>query len=195
VSLVLLIVSGSASAVPSTREFTPESAEKQAIFQQARKDVYPKQARQHPERYAHDSIAWAGIVKDTELFQSKFGPAVKVLIQHHYFDWLENHGAQPEVFFLSPRGEGEFMIIIRPDEGLSNNQVRQLIPAGTMVVVVGRLYARSAQFKDKPLAVITQFFQFLDKKRYRTDVFDYGREGEPIKRVQGGKFWGTYGPK
>src|SRR5216683_3245535 len=88
----------------SSRPYEPGSPAGQEAYKKARKDIYPRQVRQNPTRYGDDTMAWAGIVKDVALFQSDYGPAVRVLIEHRYFDWIEDHGAQPEVYFLSPRG-------------------------------------------------------------------------------------------
>lgn len=87
------------------------------------------------------------------------------------------------------------MIITKPDKALSQSEVAQLIPNGTMVVVVGQVDVRLAKDQTKPLVVLTRHYQFIDQKMYRADVFDYGREGEPIQRVQNGEFWKQYGPK
>lgn len=193
--LVVTTVGLAACAGYWSRPYTPNSPAGQEAYKTARKDIYPKQVRQNPTRYSDDTIAWAGIVKSAELFQSDYGPAVRVLIEHRYFDWIEDHGAQPEVYFLSPRGEGEFMIIVKPEKQFGEKGMGQLIPAGTMAIAVGQIHAKSAQDKTRPLALLTRYFQFIDRKWYRTDVLDYGRENEPIKKVEGGEYWRKYGPK
>jgi hypothetical protein len=192
----LLVVSTGlvACATYSSRPYAPNSSADQEVYVKARKNIYPQQVKQDPARYSNETIAWAGIVKKVELFQSDYGPAVSVLIEHRYFDWIEDHGAQPEVFFLSPRGEGEFMIIVKPEKQVEEKEISRLIPVGTMVIAVGKIYVKAAQDKTRPLALLTQYFQFIDRKWYRTDVFDYGRENEPMKKVQGGEYWKKYGP-
>lgn len=142
--------------------------------------------------YGDETIAWAGVVKDVEIFQSRYGPAVKIQIEHRYFDWIEDHGAQPEVFFLSPRGEGEFIIFVKPDDKLSDKEARQLVPIGTMVVAVGKIHVKTAQDKTKPLALMTDYHQFIGKKWYRSDIFDYGRENDPITKVKNSEYWKKY---
>ncbi len=193
--LAVTTVGLAACAGYSSRPYEPGSPAGQEAYKKARKDIYPRQVRQNPTRYGDDTMAWAGIVKDVALFQSDYGPAVRVLIEHRYFDWIEDHGAQPEAYFLSPRGEGEFMIIVKPEKQFGEKEIAQLIPVGTMAVAVGKIHVKAAQDKTRPLALLTQYFQFIDRKRYRTDVFDYGRENEPIKKVEGGEFWTKYGPR
>ena len=193
--LAVTIVGLAACAVYSSKPYAPLSPAGQEAYKTARKDIYPRQVKQNPARYGDDTIAWAGIVKDVQSFQSDYGPAIRVLIEHRYFDWIEDHGAQPETYFLSPRGEGEFMIIVKPEKQFGEQEIAQLIPAGTMAIAVGKIHVKAAQDKTRPLALLTQYFQFIDRKHYRTDVFDYGRENEPIKKVEGGEFWTKYGPR
>lgn len=192
--LMLLAAGLAGCATYSSGPFTPPAKTDQETFGKARKDVYPRDVREHPERYRDDSIAWAGIVKNVEVFRSRVGPSVKVLVEHRYFDWIEDHGAQPELFFLSPRGEGDFMIVLKPEGEMTSEEASRLIPAGTMVVAVGKVYMPSAADRRFPLALLTEYRQFIGAKWYRTDVFDYGRAGEPIRRVEGGAFWKEYGP-
>ncbi len=190
VSLLLLATTSLTScATYSSRTYTPGSKADQVIFNNARKDIYPQQVRRNPVKYGDETIAWAGIVKDVELFQSRYGLSARILIEHRYFDWIEDHGAQAEVFFLSPRGEGDFMIFVKPDDQLSRKEAQQLVPVGTMVVAIGKIHVKTAQDKSIPLSLMTDYHQFIDRKWYRSDVFDYGREGEPIKKVQGGEYW------
>lgn len=193
--LLLALAAGlSGCATYSSRPFTPAKRGEQKIFGKARKDVYPGQVRKHPARYRNTELAWAGIVKDVKLIHGKHGAGVIVLVQHHYFDWIEDHGAQPQRFFLSPRGEGNFIIALKPRDGMNQSEARRMLPVGTMVVAVGKIYLPSAKDKRYPLALLTDYYQFIGAKWYRTDVFDYGRAGGPIRRVKGGAFWKQYGP-
>lgn len=186
-------LSGCATDNFSSNVYTPPNKADREVFSKARRDVYPKQVRENPARYRDVSIAWAGIVKDVDVSRGKSGLSVVVLVEHHYFDWIEDHGAQPEVFFLSPRGEGNFMIVLEAKHEMTREEARRLLPAGTMLVAVGQIYLPTAGNKNIPLALLTDYSQFIEKKWYRTDVFDYGRNGEPIRRVEGGEFWRKYG--
>ncbi len=196
---VLVLVAGLAGgltgcATYSSQPYTPPAQTDRELFSKARKDVYPRDVREHPARYRDETIAWAGVVKGVEVFRSRVGPSVKVLVEHRYFDWIEDHGAQPELFFLSPRGEGDFMIFLQPKGEMSSAEAARLIPPGTMVVAVGKVYLPTPADNKLPLALLTEYRQFIGRKWYRTDVFDYGREGEPIRKVEGGAFWKDYGP-
>jgi hypothetical protein len=191
---LVLVAALSGCASYSSQPFTPASPGEQEILGKARKDVYPGQVRQDAARYRDTELAWAGIVSDLKIVHGKGGTSVAVLVEHRYFNWMEDHGAQPERFFLSPRGEGKFLIFLQPKGEMTESKARALIPAGTMVVAAGRIYVPSAADPRYPLALLADYYQFIRKEAYRTDVFDYGREGGPVRRVEGSPFWKQYGP-
>ncbi|HXX73654.1 MAG TPA: hypothetical protein VEI50_00825 [Nitrospiraceae bacterium] len=193
--ITLTCITLSAGAGYYSKPFEPNMPEGREAYKQAQKDIYPKQVREKPEQYSDQTIAWVGIVKGTEPIVGRSGPAVLVLVEHRYFDWIEDHGAQPEVFFLSPRGEDEFMIVTKPEKQLTPDEAAQLISKGTMVVAVGQIDVRFAKDQTKPLALLTRYVQFIDHKMYRSDVFDYGRRDEAIKKVENGEFWKQYSKK
>ncbi|MDD5169761.1 MAG: hypothetical protein PHN75_13145 [Syntrophales bacterium] len=166
--------------------FTPSSQTGIEALSKAKRNIYPKQVLENPELYRNESVAWVGIVKDIKTVQLDKGLVARIVLEHHYFDWIEDHGAQPEVFFLSPRGEGEFGIILGPGEFGSDIRVR--IPIGSMMVAIGKTMVMG-NFMHKELSVLTKHRQFFDKRAYRMDVYDYGREGEPIKNVTGSTFF------
>jgi hypothetical protein len=181
-ALTFLLMSG-CHPVYYTADFKPSTERGVEAFARANKKIYPRQALENPELYRNETVAWAGIVKDISVFQSRMGPAARILLEHHYFDWFEDHGAQPEFFFLSPRGEGDFAIVLGPGEFDEQNIKR--VPAGLMVVAVGKPKVMSDPPRRKELFVLTEHYEFIKKTAYRMDVYDYGREGEPIKSVPG----------
>lgn len=186
VAFTCLIISGCLPAY-YTAEFKPSTERGVEALARANKKIYPRQALENPELYRNETVAWTGIVKEINEFQSRSGQSARVLLEHHYFDWFEDHGAQPELFFLSPRGEGDFTIVLGPGE--FDAQIKVRVPAGSMVVAVGKPKVMSDATR-KELFVLTEHYQFIDKKAYRMDVYDYGREGEPLKKVQGSSFLG-----
>lgn len=172
-----------------TAEFKPSTQRGVETLVKANRKIYPKQVLENPELYRDAAVAWTGIVKDISVFQSRSGPAARVLLEHHYFDWFEDHGAQSEIFFLSPRGEGDFAIVLGPGE--FDDQTIKHVPAGLMLVAIGKPKVMSDPPRQKELFVLTEHYEFIKKTAYRMDVNDYGREGEPLKRVPGSSFFGA----
>jgi hypothetical protein len=169
--------------------FKPANKGALQVYEAAKKDMYPQDIRGNKDLYSGETIAWAGIVKNVKLFDSDYGQVAHVIIEHRYFDWKEDHGKQSEIYFLSPRGEGHFSIFVNPKGKHDEQSIRKLIPLDSMVVAVGEIDTKMLSDDGLPIVMLTEYFEFIDKSKYRDDVFDYGREGEEIQRVENSNFW------
>jgi hypothetical protein len=157
----------------------------QKLYEKARRDVYPDDVRRDPQAYAGTLVAWAGVVKSSKVVQLPHGPALVLVVTHHYFDWIEDHGAQKEIYLLSPRGEGDF-VIATPIELDRLEYARKEAPdhVGKMLVAVGKPDAELGT--ENHVVFASAAFIVFEDKPFRTDWIDYGRPGEPMKRVEGG---------
>ena len=157
----------------------------QKLYEQARLDVYPDDVRRDPQSYAGTLVAWAGVVQSAKVVQLPHGPALVLIVTHHYFDWIEDHGTQKEIYFLSPRGEGNF-VIAAPIALDRLEDARKDAPdhVGKMLVAVGRPDAELGA--GDQIVFASEAFVLFKDGAFRTDWIDYGRPGEPMKRVEGG---------
>ena len=118
-----------------------------------RRDVYPDDVRR--DLAAHRvEVAWAGLSREA-VFRGAPAHDVTVTMEHHYFDWIDDHSARPEHFFLSPRGEG--LVRCRwpldPSWDLERCRLYRLRSAALQLDVVGggdrsRLLERSRPTRD-----------------------------------------------
>jgi hypothetical protein len=176
----------SAETLMWSQQFKPSTEDGQNIFKITNKEIYPKDVLSRKAGMQDTWIAWGGIVKKVEFLESRYGPAAKVTIEHHFFDWIEDHGAQKELFFLSPRGEGDFDIFVPVNMQKPENE---RIPLGIMAVVIGKPQVVIDKDNKSHLVVLTKYYDFIKKSAFRMDVFDYGRNGEPIHKVENSIFW------
>lgn len=150
-----------------SRAFEPDSREGKALARQARHDVWPDQVRADPMKYASTLVAWAGVVVERRVLPED--RTLVIVIEHHYWDFIEDLGKQREHMFLSPRSEGRFAITEWMNDQTMNPG---FLPVGAMAVVYG-----------KPVHVTPDQVVVLDYKwsitiqegRFATNVRDYGR--------------------
>lgn len=58
------------------------------------------------------------------------------------------------------------------------------VPRGTMIGVVGQIDMRHIDDVIRPIEIAPKFVLSATETIYRTDVYDYGREGELVLRVK-----------
>ena len=154
---------------PYSKAYQGSSETERKLLTEARRDVYPDDVRKEPETFRKATLAWPGVVVSVEpdpndpLFST-------VVVEHHYWDWIEDHSIQKAKAFLSPRGEGKFVC----------HAERQTLPNVELKNTMTVAYVRPVGVKDQVLhaACIMRFFP---RDWYATDVMDYGRDGQGLK--------------
>ncbi|MBD3402444.1 hypothetical protein GF420_06090 [candidate division GN15 bacterium] len=163
---------------PRSRLYEPLSGREAAQLREANRELYPDDIRGGETDLTDITIAWPGILRD--LTYQDYGEFVEAVltVEHRYFLWTEDLGPQPEPYFLSPRGEGMFRTTWRlTPEALRNR--REMFGnegIGNMVIV----YGSPTLLNTGELLVEAGYIREIDDDRYRTDVLDYGRSGEPV---------------
>lgn len=167
--LTALLLSIGCPVGPSSKAYRGDSQAEQQLFEQARRDVYPDDVRKAPEDYRKVTLAWPGIVISAQVDEDR--PQYQtVVVEHHYWDWIEDHSIQKAKAFLSPRGEGRFVC----------HAERRAIAPEALVAAMTVAYVRPLGMKDQTLhaACIMRFFP---SDWYATDVMEYGRDGQGLK--------------
>ncbi len=181
-ALVSLFVSGCDFPVfPGSRDYRPISAWEQAEFEKAKRDVYPDDVRKDVTKYQSVVVAWPGIILQSEVHEREDNIEIVFLLEHHYYDWIEDFSIQRARIFLSPRGEGLFQTswYLRKEANLSD--ARKAAAPGNLAIV----YGIPERTEDSIMILKSSYVRGIDKEWYTTDVLDYGREGEPgeLKQV------------
>jgi hypothetical protein len=170
---VLLLLTGCpASFAPYSKPYQGGSEAERKFLVEARRDVYPNDVREAPETFRKATLAWPGIVVSASSDPND-PPFSVVVIEHHYWDWIEDHSIQKAKAFLSPRGEGQFVC----------HAERRLLPSLELKNAMAIAYVRPVGVKDHTLhaACILRFFP---RDWYATDVMDYGRDGEGARLLR-----------
>lgn len=154
---------------PSSRFYAPSTEEERDALASSRRDVFPDDVRHDLDGHRSTRVAWAGIIESARWDDDDESTA-EFLIEHHYWDWIEDHSVQPEVAFLSPRGEGLFFFRKQAEEANVN---AALPPTGTMAIVYGH---PEAVRPDGVIVLQEVSVSFAPREWYGTDIWDYGRE-------------------
>ena len=172
IALVLLLAGCPASVAPYTKQYQGDSDTERKYLAEARRDVYPDDVRKTPDAFRKSTLAWPGIVVSARPDPND-PPFSEVVIEHHYWDWMEDHSIQKAKAFLSPRGEGQFVC----------HAERRTIPSVDLKNSMAIAYVRPIGVKDQTLhtACIVRFFP---REWYATDVMDYGRDGQGLKLLR-----------
>jgi hypothetical protein len=159
---------------PSSREYKPVSDWEKYAFGKADRNVFPNDVRADLHKYDSLRAAWPGIILKAEPEKTDSAIIVHFLLEHHYYDWIEDFSIQHERIFLSPRGEGLFRADWPVKLTADLNQVGESI--GGLAIV----YGLPIGLEDSVVVLSGFYIRVIDKQWFSTDIFDYGRPGEPV---------------
>ena len=175
-------VAGCCTCNKQNTPYKPASAAEKIEFKHDTLDVYPAEVRENLDKYTGTPVAWAGIIqKSTANFSKHDGyTVINSTLEHHYFDWQEDHNDQGLKLLVSPRGEGQFKVtwLVENTEGaVGPDQAVDFAEPGKLAIVYG-----TPMGVDDTGAVILKYryIRLIKSKHYTTNEFDYGRIGEPF---------------
>ena len=162
------------SGCPHSKKYRGLSEVEQDQFNKANRDIYPNDVRNNIQHFQSDKVAWPGLITEAKWMEKDGTFATKFLIEHHYYDWILDYSIQKGKIFLSPRGEGSFATVCpsRPDQ----ETIVTTAPANLLIV-----YGMPEKVEEGIVFVTCDYANFIKREWVRTDWFDYGRPGEPVK--------------
>ena len=176
---LVILTAGCPGLVPGSRQYQPLPKFEAGYFSTARRDVFPNDARKHPDQYTNTLVVWTGVITKMETVTNDAATHFVVFtVEHHYFDWVEDFGVQREHFFLSPRSEGVFQVGWI-DQSPDDQRFLKQFSVGDMLVAYGYPQMHHDRLGLNP----TMNLRAFKPRWYRMDVFDYGRPGEPVRQI------------
>ena len=115
---MILVLSGcfSLGSIAGSRSYTPRSDQEKVELERADRSVYPDDIRRGASELRTTTIAWPGIIQQTRFVEENDHEQMYLLVEHHYYDWIQDFGTYHGTYWLSPRGEGLFTTTIRFDK-------------------------------------------------------------------------------
>ncbi|MDC4204579.1 MAG: hypothetical protein MPW14_07480 [Candidatus Manganitrophus sp.] len=175
ISLLFLL-----AGCPHTNYYQPVSSWEKQASDRANRNVFPDDVRNDLAGNSSTVVAWPGVVLNSEFIEHPDNIEVQFVLEHHYYDWLEDHSVQKEKIFLSPRGEGQFKTSWFVKKESNTDEMRKAASPGNLVIVYG---TPERVNDDRSISLKSVYIRGIDKQWYRTDVLDYGRPGEPGKVI------------
>ena len=181
-SIILVTVLFLISACnPLARPYRPMSSLEQGAFDIADRYVYPEDVRKAPEDYQGIMVAWPGVIIKREIVKHRDWDELRLVLEHHYYDWVENSGFEDERIFYSSRGEGIFRTSWRIKNKERLKRINKSARAGNLLIV----YGIPAEVNDDGSVVLaSKYLRVFNKKYISTNMMDYGRPVQPVKETE-----------
>jgi hypothetical protein len=113
--LVVLALCG-VIGCPHSSIYRPSAERLRAYDEQADRWFFPDDVRRDPDAASQKKLLWTGIIREQTRVSTPRGDAIEFRVEHHYWDFVLDYGAQLAHAFLSPRGEGSFVVRVSANE-------------------------------------------------------------------------------
>ena len=169
VSAVILFATGCGLARP----YRCTSELEQTSFNRASRNIHPDDVRITPKGYIGKTvIAWIGPILESSYEELEDSYEVKLLVEHHHFDWLEDFKLGENLYVLSSRGEGRFRTTWHMQKGFGIEEVKRWTAKGNAAVVYGVPVS-----SEKGIIEIEAYcVRFILHRRIRFSEYPYGRD-------------------
>ena len=183
IALTLTAVPLLASCVVSNVQYRPANKPESKEFAKDLLDVYPGEIRRNIDAYTNVAVAWAGIIRNTDGSDGRSNMIHAVTtIEHRYFDWEEDRHLGNAKLNISPRGEGLFQTawdLQRRDPNVTSHEAEIYAAPGDLAIV----YGVPERVEQDVVVLKYRYIRIIDPKNFSTNIFDYGRFGEPFRYI------------
>jgi hypothetical protein len=168
ISLLFLLI----GCALHTRSYRPGSSWEKMIFDRADRNIFPDDVRNKFSVYHDTLLVWPGIVQNSAMVEREDNIEIQFVLEHHYYDWMEDFTFHRKKICLSPEGEGLFKISWSVTKDSDIKEMENATSAGNLVIVYGTPERIN---EDGSITLRTAYLREIDKKWYSTDVLNYGR--------------------
>jgi hypothetical protein len=176
--VTLSLAPSMATAQAGSKRYQTASRQEASASKQAQVSIYPQDVRDSLTAYEHTVVAWPGVLLHVDTITGT--DSVRLVLEHHYFDWREDHGLQRELYFLSPRGEGLLTTVV-PAHWIAGRGFAGEPSVGSMILLYGTPIALDTMGSQVAVRISTAAANAIERQWYRTDVFSYGRDFSDFK--------------
>jgi hypothetical protein len=163
--------------LPGSNPYRPMPGLERQFYNVAKRKVFPDDVRNSPNKYTKSFIVWAGIIKQIDISEEEGTQVFQITVEHHYFNWIEDRDAPREMFFLSPRGEGTFIVAWSVSTAQEYPFIRQFAVRDMIIA-----YGCPSIIEDDIIGFEpTVNIRPIKPQWFSTEVLDYGRSGKPVK--------------
>jgi hypothetical protein len=167
----LMLGCGCPIPIMGTGDYQPISDWEQSEFDKADFSVYPDDVRENITNYQDTTLAWTGIIVESELVEYDTYLEGTYLLEHHYYDWLEDISPYPEKIWLSPRGEGFFRTSWEYNKEGPVSEIQEYSEPGVLLIV----YGKAISVENDIIEVEASYIRGILEQFYTTEKIDYGR--------------------
>ncbi|PZU82425.1 MAG: hypothetical protein DI529_14450 [Chryseobacterium sp.] len=141
-------------------------------FNQSKRCILPNDFRSSPSLVDKKTLVnWTGIIKNISTSEENDSIDLKILVEHKYWDFIEDFSIQDEKIFLSENGEGDFYFYSKYPKDLRSkvDSLSNNYKVNDFIICYGFLKSNDIKIPE----LEAQFSRIIPSKFYSTKIMKY----------------------
>jgi hypothetical protein len=176
--------SNSTIGVASSASYKPINPGEDEALKKADKSILPQDIKNSTQTYDNISVVWTGIVEKMNIYKTKNDETVvDIYLQHRYYDFIEDFSIQQEKMFVSPFGEGEFILRKKIDKKIPIEELKRELPNAVFKECFLITYGRIGKTDNEIPLLEYENMRIVFPENYATNIFSYKFERDKNKNI------------
>lgn len=170
--------------VASSSYYKPINPGEDETLKKADKSILPLDIKKESQSYDNISVVWTGIVEKMDIYKTKDDETiVDIYLQHRYYDFIEDFSIQQEKMFVSPFGEGEFILRKKMDKKIPIDELRNELPKAVFKECFLLTYGKIGKTEKGIPLLEYENMRIVFPENYATNIFSYKFERDKNNNI------------
>lgn len=168
---------------PSSAPYKPIVPGEDEALKNADKSILPFDVKRDSQSYGNKLVVWTGIVEKMDIYTKDNETIVDTYLQHRYYDFIEDFSIQQEKMFVSPFGEGEFILREKFDKKIPIEELKSELPKDVFKECFLIIYGKVGKIEKGIPLLEYENFRIVFPENYATNIFSYKFERDKNNHI------------
>lgn len=170
--------------VPKSKYYQPINPGEKEVLKKADKSILPNDVKNDLLTNKNKSVVWTGIVEKVDFQTTKDNEViVDIYLQHRFYDFIEDFSIQQEKMFVSPFGEGTYILRKKMNKKISIEQLKSEFPKIIFKECFMITYGKITENENEIPILEQENMRIVFPENYATNLFSYKVERDKNGKV------------
>lgn len=169
--------------IPSSALYKPTNPGEDESLKNADKSILPFDVKRSSQTFENKSVVWTGIVKKLDIYSKNNETIADIYLEHRYYDFIEDFSIQQEKMFVSPFGEGEYILRQKMNSEIPFDEIKKELPKIIFKECFLITYGKVGKIENKVPILKYENLRIVFPENYATNIFSYKFERDKNKNL------------
>jgi len=169
--------------IPNSAPYKPTNPGEDEALKNATKSILPFDVKRASQSVESKSVVWTGIVKKLDVYSKDNETIADIYLEHRYYDFIEDFSIQQEKMFVSPFGEGEYILRQKMNSKIPFEEIKKEHPKIIFRECFLITYGKVGKIENGIPLLEYENLRIVFPENYATNIFSYKFERDKNKNL------------